>query len=753
MEQAKDTSTKVGYVKKVADKIIAAMENGTAPWVKPWRGDVLQATAPFNPLSEKNYKGINFINLSIEQAQNGWSDPRWLTYKQANSIGAQVRQGEHGTTIQYWKFTEEFSKTDDAGNVVIGADGKPEKITVNLENPQVFYSTVFNASQIDNMPELKLEARVVSFNPIDAAEKILQNSQANIVHALGDKAFYSPSVDKITLPEKTQFASAAGYYSTALHELGHWTGHESRLARDLSDSFGTEGYAREELRAEIASYMLCSELGLDFDPGQHHAYIKSWVSILTDKPTEIFVAANEAAKITQFLQGFNMEKEIEKSATKEVDAPTIEAQTQQSPYVFEEKTFLSVPYTEREAAKAAGAKWDKAAKLWYAPQGIKTEPLLSYIPENRELRLAAEKSSNQQLDEKEILAQFKQALEDRGLIINGDPIMGSDKVIRVPVVGDKGSERSGAYIGYMDGRPAGMIQNFKTGTKDTWSAKGEWQALTKEQEEAQRAKMEQNKLEREQERALKHQQTAAKLQTVFENAKIASNNHPYLVEKGAAAYGLKVDERGNLLMPLRDIDGKLWSAQHIGINGYKALETDGKKEGNFFIIGANNVAEIKNPVLCEGYATGASIYEAIKLPVVVAVDAGNLAAVAQVIHDKYPEKTLLIAADNDIKKELAAKAEGLTDEKAAAKNVGIKKAQDAAEKTNGFFISPRFTQDEISKGYSDFNDLAASRGLGEVSKQFNIVLEKIKEATKTESVAVNVKQKIEEITQQHSMGR
>lgn len=311
------------YTDKVAEKIIEALENGTAPWVRPWKGAELNNIRPYNPTTNKSYKGINFINLSIEQINKGYNDPRWLTYKQAQALGANVHQGEKGTPIQYWQFTEEITVLDENKKPILDKDGKPKKMTVDLENPKVFYSTVFNANQIDGLPKIEISAEnKKTFEVIEEAEKILKNSHAKITHQSGNKAYYLPSTDSITLPLREQFISEMEYYSTALHELGHWTGHSSRLNRDLTGSFGSESYAKEELRAEIGSYMLCSNLSLDFDPGNHNAYIKSWVKNLQDHPNEIFKAASDAGKITQFLQDFSPEqsKEItQKNVAAKVD--------------------------------------------------------------------------------------------------------------------------------------------------------------------------------------------------------------------------------------------------------------------------------------------------------------------------------------------------------------------------------------------------------------------------------------------------
>lgn len=300
------------YADKVAEKIIEALENGTAPWVRPWKGAELNKIRPYNPTTNNPYKGINFVNLSIEQMNKGYNDPRWLTYKQAQALGANVRQGEKGTPIQYWQFTEEITVLDENKKPILDQEGKPQKMTVELDNPKVFYSTVFNANQIDGLPKLEISTEnKKTFEVIEEAEKILKNSHAKITHQAGNKAYYLPSTDSITLPQREQFISEMEYYSTALHELGHWTGHSSRLNRDLTGSFGSESYAKEELRAEIGSYMLCSNLSLDFDPGNHNAYIKSWVKNLEDQPNEIFKAASDAGKIMQYLQDLSIDRSKE----------------------------------------------------------------------------------------------------------------------------------------------------------------------------------------------------------------------------------------------------------------------------------------------------------------------------------------------------------------------------------------------------------------------------------------------------------
>jgi putative DNA primase/helicase len=289
----------------VAERLIEQLKAGTAPWQKPWEPGAVSTYLPINPTTGKRYKGINAMFLMSQ----GRSDPRWMTYKQAAAVDAQVLKGEKGTLVQYWKFTEEQTKRDDQGKPVLDDNGKPVKIVAELERPRVFFATVFNAEQIDGLPPLeRKEQPEHQWDAVERAERILKASGAVITHAPGDRAFYRPVSDSITLPERGQFSSADRYYATALHELGHWTGHHSRLDRDLSHPFGSEGYAKEELRAEIASMILGDELGIGHDPDQHVAYVGSWIKALEEDPLEIFRASADAEKIQDYVLVFERQQ-------------------------------------------------------------------------------------------------------------------------------------------------------------------------------------------------------------------------------------------------------------------------------------------------------------------------------------------------------------------------------------------------------------------------------------------------------------
>lgn len=238
-----------------------------------------------NPVSGNRYQGLNLLQLMLQDRE----DPRWMSYKQAEALGAQVRQGEQGTRIRCPR--------------TVRQDGAQESAEWKIQGFR--HRTVFNAEQIDGLPKLK--RRRQSWIPARRAEQILQASGARVRHIPGNEAYYRPATDAITLPERYQFATADRYYATLLHELGHWTGHASRLARDLSGGFGTEDYAREELRAEIASMILGDELRIGHDPSQHLAYVDSWIRVLQNDPREILHAAQEAERILRFILGFEQQ--------------------------------------------------------------------------------------------------------------------------------------------------------------------------------------------------------------------------------------------------------------------------------------------------------------------------------------------------------------------------------------------------------------------------------------------------------------
>lgn len=930
------------YAEEVAARIVEQLEQGTAPWQKPWQPGELRL--PYNPTTGKEYKGMNSMWLAMQ----GQSDPRWMTYNQASAEGGQVKKGSKGTHIVYWKFSEERKATDDQGRPILDPEtGKQKTINVQLERPRSFMAVVFNAGQIDGLPPLEARPTMPEPERHARAETILANSGADIRHSPGDRAFYRPSTDSITLPERNQFPTGDAYYATALHEVGHWTGHPSRLDRDLSHPFGSEGYAREELRAEIASLMLGERLDLGHDPEQHAAYVGSWIKALKEDPKEIFRAAADAERIAGYVMGFEQEqiqtRTVEQQATAEqqsapipqawrgvacqafdeematrmgdptyyraqaissmlstydemrfessdrekallqekqqdiADAeqwisenvlqnplikekvyetvrdlasytgdpvddkelrdylaqngpnaevaaapdglqqgvPEPQAYTvqsrrtvpedaarhagQQAVYVqlddgrrawgfggtdeaaeksavsqaqrvgldadrqptrpvlheqpekpMQDRTYLAVPFSEKNEAKALGAKWDKDARAWYAPEGVD-------VATSGLARWSADKANVLKSDAvQSIKDQFLVALKDAGLDVaaatdkKNHPVADGE-MHRVPVFGRRSANVSGAYALHLEGKtPGGYIENFKTGEVVHWKPEGAVTALSA----AERAGLANEARERQKKRDAaidsKHEATATAAQALWKASPAATADNAYCKAKGItnpaglrtvpdsvppelAALGIKIAKTakeakalreadpanrvfksGDLLIPGQDGDGKIWTLQSV--NPYfKSLMKGGRKAGLFTFAGSDAADGEKGKsahfdpkndtplVLAEGYATADTVSRLMGgKAVVVAFDSGNIDAVARDLRERNPNRPLLIAADNDHNAPKTLDANGKP-----KVNVGLVKAQEAAKAHGGGVMAPQFKDGD--KG-SDWNDLANTQG-------------------------------------------
>jgi len=290
------------YRKELTAQIIAQLEAGTAPWIKPWDPKLLPMESPHNAVTGRPYQGGNHLWLTCQNQV----DSRWCTYRQAQEQGWQVRKNERATTVEYWQWSEK--KKDENGKL----------IEVKLDQPRVFFAHIFNGSQLDGIPPQPI--RELSWEPEEAAERIIKASGADIRYDKTDTAFYSPTHDVIHAPPRVLFPDSKAFYGLILHEISHHSGHPSRLNRDLSHRFGTPGYAKEELRAELSSFFLASKLGIPHDVSQHASYIGSWIDVLRKDHNEIFRAAKDAEQITEYVLGLAREKTHEQAHVAESGA-------------------------------------------------------------------------------------------------------------------------------------------------------------------------------------------------------------------------------------------------------------------------------------------------------------------------------------------------------------------------------------------------------------------------------------------------
>ncbi len=263
----------------VTDRIIKSMETGMVPWRKPWNDS---NNSPTSLATGKKYRGINNLILNMVGQIEGYESGLWGTYKQFAGMDGSVTKGQEGTPVILWKPIEK-----------VNAKGEEESFML------MRYFTVFNIAQTN--VEIPEKYKKIARKPVPVLEglKTAMNypNGPKIAHLEQDKAFYVPSLDKITLPNVDQFKSSTDYAQTVLHEIAHSTGHETRLNRDIKNGFGCEGYAAEELVAEIGSAMLANELDIDVDWDQSAAYVGSWLKALKDDRKMIITAAQRAQKI------------------------------------------------------------------------------------------------------------------------------------------------------------------------------------------------------------------------------------------------------------------------------------------------------------------------------------------------------------------------------------------------------------------------------------------------------------------------
>lgn len=282
--KSREAVEKTDIYQTVTDSIVEALESGVKPWVCPWVRNGVAAGLPANFSTGSAYSGINIMLLWCSAAKQGFQDPRWLTYKQAQELGGQVRKGETGTTAIFYKTLEKEAE-----------DGEIEKI------PMLKSFTVFNVEQIDGLEMgADIEPQPVTvFDPLPQVEAMITRTGAKITER-GVKAYYQPSTDEICLPERFRFEDAANFYATGLHELVHWTGAKHRLNREKGGRFGSEGYAFEELIAELGSAFLMADLGVTGEV-QHESYVASWLKALKGDKRYIFQAASAASKAHRYL--------------------------------------------------------------------------------------------------------------------------------------------------------------------------------------------------------------------------------------------------------------------------------------------------------------------------------------------------------------------------------------------------------------------------------------------------------------------
>ena len=276
------TTMQADIYQTVTDRIVSALETGTVPWLRPWNGKSGDASEPHNAATGRAYNGINTLILGTSR----YASAGWLTYRQAQEMGGNVRKGEHGTQIVFWQF-----------NAVKDEDtGKSRTI------PFARGYTVFNVAQCDGLDASRVHAPVAPVAGEGAIFNLATAKNCEVRHG-GNRAFYTTAGDYVQMPSAADFKSAAAYDATLAHEMTHWTGGSARLARQFGRRFGDEAYAFEELVAEIGSAFVCAKVGVELTKLQHAAYLASWLRVLKADKRAIFTASSQARKAADYLTG------------------------------------------------------------------------------------------------------------------------------------------------------------------------------------------------------------------------------------------------------------------------------------------------------------------------------------------------------------------------------------------------------------------------------------------------------------------
>lgn len=663
------------FREQLTASLLAQLEKRTAPWLRSWPAAGL-GYLPRNPVSGGLYQAGNMLALLAAAEERGFKDRRWLTFPQAEELGARVRPHERGVVLQYWRTAADVPARD---------GGRPARVL--LERPRLFAITVYNAEQVDGMDQDARPGQLTAHERHQGAIALLRTSGVIIDAAPRWVApEYDVRTDTLRLPDGSQGSEgdpvqrADHFYGAAIRELARRSAHQVAGKQPV----GSEEHARTELGACVASLVLGDVLGLGYVPGRTEPLVSSWQRTLERDPGAMFRVATATLDIVAAVRALGADRAATLQAAGGADLRLPTLAQGGEPMANDNREYLVVPFGEKDEAKALGARWDKQARSWYAPEGADLEALRRWRIEREAFRRPMQGDP---------VAEFAEALAAAGLKLTAPPSM-DGQLHRVPVVDDKPGERSGAYVGHVDGHPAGFIQNFKSGYKTNWKSAASAAALTSVDRARLSAEAAQHRRERDQAREASQRSAAEKAFKDWLQSKPAPLDHPYLVRKGIEPSGVRVDEDGNLLVPVSDSGGKLWSLQTITADGRKSFAPGSRVAGNHLFLPQRTPAPESRNVffVAEGYATGASIHVATQdfAATVVAFTAGNLKAVAE---EFARRGIVVIAGDND--------------------GTGAAAARAAAPGPE-YVVFPRVPEGTSGK---DWNDLARAAGTGALRDQ------------------------------------
>ncbi|MES2060415.1 MAG: zincin-like metallopeptidase domain-containing protein [Bacteroidota bacterium] len=299
---------------QLSDKLIAEIKEGNSLFQKPVKENGMPAfVKPINPTTGKGYSAMNALILGMQRHE----DPRWMSADAARYAGNWVKKDETGTLIEFPKTSDIQAIRTAEGKVIKDDAGVTQTKKVEFDKPQRGQAFLFNGSQLKDIEPLEeflaKQNEGQTLSPIDRAAKLIDDSKAVIIHG-GQEAYYDKVRDAIIMPEPEHFENETKYLQAAIHQLAHWSGHESRLNRPMEGKFGSLDYAREEMRAAIAGILIGGELKVGHNFGQQAAYMNNFAKILKDEPFEIVKASRDAQKIANLLLGVSQKREQKQGA-------------------------------------------------------------------------------------------------------------------------------------------------------------------------------------------------------------------------------------------------------------------------------------------------------------------------------------------------------------------------------------------------------------------------------------------------------
>ncbi|MDF1864412.1 MAG: zincin-like metallopeptidase domain-containing protein [Saprospiraceae bacterium] len=308
----------------VTDTIIDLLENHTQSWDRPWIALGQDNDYAKNAKSKKYYRGINQFLLGLQLTAKGYFKNQWLTFNQAKDMGGHIKKGEKSTPVIFYKTAYIDKDKKFHSKTKFERLNKAQQKELGLRKiPVLKLFRVFNVSQTEELNasfyEIEKQDLLNHFEKDDRAEKLIHSTDANIEIKESNEAFYNLLTDTITLPLREQFKSQESFYATALHELGHWTGHPQLLNRDLTGKFGNAAYGKEELVAELTSAFCCAAIGFSKTITNNAAYLNNWLSAMKEDNKAIVRAANQAQKAADYILDFSSEN----TPTPMTDQPTL----------------------------------------------------------------------------------------------------------------------------------------------------------------------------------------------------------------------------------------------------------------------------------------------------------------------------------------------------------------------------------------------------------------------------------------------